>query len=161
MNNPQNAQDKDMQLRVSKISIKNLSGKNVEIELDVQERDKYGRILAYVYVDGMYYEEITDSEKLEELTTITISELSTKEPYIIQYEVRVNKGTANTEISNKTSIIYDGSNIQNIDFKNTINMKRMFSLAKIKIGYARTQDDANKLNSSEGKPNSLIFIVKQ
>lgn len=29
-----------------------LSGKQVELEFDVQERDEYGRILAYVYVDG-------------------------------------------------------------------------------------------------------------
>ncbi len=29
-----------------------LTGKRVKLELDVQERDKYGRILAYVYLDG-------------------------------------------------------------------------------------------------------------
>jgi len=29
-----------------------LTGKSVKLELDVQERDKYGRILAYVYLDG-------------------------------------------------------------------------------------------------------------
>ena len=29
-----------------------LSGKTVELEKDVQERDKYGRLLMYVYVDG-------------------------------------------------------------------------------------------------------------
>lgn len=29
-----------------------LTGKSVELEFDVQERDKYGRLLAYVYVDG-------------------------------------------------------------------------------------------------------------
>jgi micrococcal nuclease len=29
-----------------------LSGQDVQIELDVQERDQYGRILAYVYKDG-------------------------------------------------------------------------------------------------------------
>jgi len=29
-----------------------LEGKNVEIELDVQERDQYGRLLAYVYIEG-------------------------------------------------------------------------------------------------------------
>ncbi|MBR6034237.1 MAG: thermonuclease family protein [Clostridia bacterium] len=29
-----------------------LTGKKVQLELDVQERDKYGRILAYVYLDG-------------------------------------------------------------------------------------------------------------
>lgn len=29
-----------------------LKGKSVELEFDVQERDKYGRLLAYAYVDG-------------------------------------------------------------------------------------------------------------
>lgn len=29
-----------------------LTGKSVELEFDVQERDKYGRLLAYAYVDG-------------------------------------------------------------------------------------------------------------
>ena len=29
-----------------------LQGKSVELEFDVQERDKYGRLLAYAYVDG-------------------------------------------------------------------------------------------------------------
>ena len=29
-----------------------LEGKEVEIELDVEERDRYGRMLAYVYLDG-------------------------------------------------------------------------------------------------------------
>lgn len=29
-----------------------LEGKLAQIEYDVQERDRYGRILAYLYVDG-------------------------------------------------------------------------------------------------------------
>ena len=34
---------------------KQLTGKTVELEFDVQERDKYGRLLAYVYLDGKMY----------------------------------------------------------------------------------------------------------
>lgn len=34
-----------------------LTGKTVELEKDVQERDKYGRLLMYVYVDGKSVEE--------------------------------------------------------------------------------------------------------
>jgi len=30
-----------------------VEGKQVRLELDVQERDRYGRLLAYVWVDGM------------------------------------------------------------------------------------------------------------
>ncbi len=32
-----------------------LNGKTVKLEFDVQERDKYGRLLAYVYIDGEMY----------------------------------------------------------------------------------------------------------
>lgn len=32
-----------------------LTDKTVKLEFDVQERDKYGRLLAYVYVDGYMY----------------------------------------------------------------------------------------------------------
>lgn len=36
----------------SEFTAKLLTGKKVELELDVQERDQYGRILAYAYVGG-------------------------------------------------------------------------------------------------------------
>lgn len=32
-----------------------LTGKIIQLEFDVQERDKYGRLLAYIYVDGKMY----------------------------------------------------------------------------------------------------------
>lgn len=32
-----------------------LTDKTIQLEFDVQERDKYGRLLAYVYVDGKMY----------------------------------------------------------------------------------------------------------
>jgi micrococcal nuclease len=35
-----------------------LEGKEVELELEVAERDKYGRLLAYVYVDGRMFNEM-------------------------------------------------------------------------------------------------------
>ena len=34
-----------------------LEGKAVALEFDVQERDKYGRVLAYVYLDGKMFNE--------------------------------------------------------------------------------------------------------
>ena len=53
--------DKDKNTSYGKIASeytkKMLEGKKVSLELDVQERDKYGRILAYVYVDGKMYNE--------------------------------------------------------------------------------------------------------
>ena len=40
---------------VSKFSKQMLTGKQVGLEFDVQQRDKYGRLLAYAYVDGQMY----------------------------------------------------------------------------------------------------------
>lgn len=38
-----------------------LEGKEIKLEFDVQARDKYGRLLAYVYIDGkMYNEELLE-----------------------------------------------------------------------------------------------------
>ena len=42
-------------VKVSDYTKSKLTGKMVSIELDVEERDKYGRILAYVYLDGEMY----------------------------------------------------------------------------------------------------------
>lgn len=42
-------------VKISEYTKSQLEGKKVGIELDVQERDKYGRILAYVYLDGVMY----------------------------------------------------------------------------------------------------------
>lgn len=42
-------------VKVSDYTKAQLTGKKVALELDVQERDKYGRILAYVYLDGVMY----------------------------------------------------------------------------------------------------------
>ncbi|MDD6271922.1 MAG: BspA family leucine-rich repeat surface protein, partial [bacterium] len=40
------------------------------------------------------------------------------------------------------------------------NMSYMFSNSQATIGYARTQADADKFNSSSNKPSGLIFVVK-
>lgn len=39
-----------------------LEGKAVQLEYDVQERDKYGRVLAYVYLDGQMYNKLLLAE---------------------------------------------------------------------------------------------------
>lgn len=41
-----------------------LDGKDIELELDVSERDKYGRLLAYVWVDGQMFNELLLKEGL-------------------------------------------------------------------------------------------------
>jgi len=43
---------------VSSYSKRMLMGKRVQIEFDVEKRDKYGRLLAYVYIDGQMYNKL-------------------------------------------------------------------------------------------------------
>lgn len=46
-----------------------LEGKMVELELDVQERDKYGRVLAYVYLDGVMFNKTLLSAGMAKIAT--------------------------------------------------------------------------------------------
>lgn len=46
-----------------------LEGKYVTLEFDVQERDMYGRLLAYVYLDGVMFNETLLEEGYAELAT--------------------------------------------------------------------------------------------
>lgn len=42
----------------SQFAKETLEGKEVELEFDVSERDKYGRLLAYVWIDGKMFNEM-------------------------------------------------------------------------------------------------------
>ena len=46
-----------------------LEGSSVAIEMDVQERDQYGRLLAYIYVDGIMFNKILLYEGMAQMTT--------------------------------------------------------------------------------------------
>ena len=78
-------------IETSNYTKQRLEGKIIEIELDVQERDKYGRILAYVYIDGEMYN--------KELLKIGYAKIATYPPNIkyvddfteIQKQARKNK----------------------------------------------------------------------
>lgn len=50
--------------------------------------------------------------------------------------------------------------LSSFDTSNVTNMSQMFNNAQATIGYARTQTDADRFNSSSAKPASLTFIVK-
>lgn len=47
-----------------------LEGKEVELEFDVQERDHYGRLLAYVYLDGVMFNKTLLEEGYARVATI-------------------------------------------------------------------------------------------
>lgn len=46
-----------------------LTGKNVSLETDVQERDNYGRLLAYIWVDGKMFNEVLVREGYAQVAT--------------------------------------------------------------------------------------------
>ncbi len=137
---------------------------NLQLKLDVPEGTSYvrpipeivdedGNIIqdGYVYADG-YYEEVTDENQLEELTNILISQLPIKEPYTIEYEVRVNKGSANTEILNQSVVIYDSTEIGNIEFKNSVQE------ANVRVTIKRATDES--INSYPGGKGCYKIYVE-
>ena len=50
--------------------------------------------------------------------------------------------------------------LSSFDTSNVTDMYYMFKDSSVTIGYARTEEDADKLNASSGKPSALSFVVK-
>ena len=50
--------------------------------------------------------------------------------------------------------------LSSFDTSNVTDMGNMFYKCETTVGYARTQADADKFNSSDGKPSGLTFVVK-
>lgn len=67
---PDKSRNTPMGKIASKYTKDNLEGKYVTLETDVQERDKYGRVLAYVYLDDKMFNKTLLEEGLAELMTI-------------------------------------------------------------------------------------------
>lgn len=88
---PNESKNTEDGIKTSDYTKQRLSGKTVELELDVSQRDKYGRILAYVYIDGQMYN--------KELLKIGYAKLATYPPNVkyvdefteLQKEARENK----------------------------------------------------------------------
>lgn len=68
-----------------------LENKKVGLEFDVQERDKYGRLLAYVYIDGEMYNKILLKEGMAKMATYPPNVKYVEDFEEIQKEARENK----------------------------------------------------------------------
>lgn len=68
-----------------------LTGKDVELELDVQERDKYGRILAYVYIDGKMINKLLLKKGLARVAVYPPNTRYVDEFYAIQKQAQKQK----------------------------------------------------------------------
>lgn len=67
-----------------------LEGKEVELEFDVQERDHYGRLLAYVYLDGVMFNKTLLEEGYARVATIPPNVKYVNDFTKIQEEARKN-----------------------------------------------------------------------
>ena len=130
---------------------------NVQLKLDVPEGATYVRPIqeyifgegtedediietgGYVYAENAYYEEITDANKLKELTNIIIPQLSTTEPYKIEYEVRINKGAKDTNILNQAEVTYNGETVKSIEISNPVKE------ANVRVTVKRAVDESIQL----------------
>jgi len=78
-----------------------LEGKEVVLEFDVQERDQYGRLLAYVYIDGIMFNKTLLEEGYAQVATYPPNVKYVEEFTEIQRTARENnKGLWNDEAFN-------------------------------------------------------------
>lgn len=68
-----------------------LDGKNIQLEFDVEQEDKYGRLLAYVYLDGEMVNKKLLTEGYAQLATYPPNVKYVDEFTNIQKEARENK----------------------------------------------------------------------
>lgn len=88
-----------------------LEGKEVVLEFDVQERDKYGRLLAYVYIDGVMFNKTLLEEGYAKVATYPPNVKYVDEFTEIQKVARENnKGFWMNNIFNGETVKGDTSN---------------------------------------------------
>lgn len=75
----------------SKFTKSKLEGKEVELEFDVQERDKYGRLLAYVWINGEMYNKVLLKEGYAKVATFPPNVKYVDEFTSLEKEARENK----------------------------------------------------------------------
>lgn len=76
---------------VSNFAKEMLSGKQVNLEFDVEKRDKYGRLLAYVYLDGQMYNKLLLQKGYAKLATYPPNVKYVDDFKVLQKEARKNK----------------------------------------------------------------------
>lgn len=77
--------------KVSNYTKQMLEGKQVELEFDVESRDKYGRLLAYVYLDGQMYNKMLLEKGYAKIATYPPNVKYVDDFTKIQIEARENK----------------------------------------------------------------------
>ncbi len=66
---PDKSKNTEWGKKASKFTKDHLEGKKIQLELDVQERDRYGRLLAYVFIDEELFNEVLVREGWAKIST--------------------------------------------------------------------------------------------
>ena len=100
---------------------------------------------------------------LSSFDTSNVTDMS----YMFKGSAATNLDLSSFDTSNVTNMSYMFSessaislDLSSFDTSNVTNFGNMFESSKTTTGYARTQTDADKFNSSSGKPSALTFVVK-
>jgi micrococcal nuclease len=103
---------------------KMLTGKKIRLETDVQERDKYGRILAYAYLeDGTFFNELLLREGYAQIMTVPPNVKYADHFRSVQQKAREQgKGLWGLENSNDLDKLYVDENGRGL-IKGNINSK--------------------------------------
>ena len=114
---------------------------------------------------------LTDKESTDPVTT-ELCETVNDKPIVSMKNMFSNSAATSLDLSSfDTSKVTDMSymfcsskatslDLSSFDTSNVTNTSDMFSYSKAITGYARTEKDATKFNSSSSKPSGLTFVVK-
>lgn len=162
------------------ISLGNIDIKKVSVGSNEIKKISLGTTT--IWQNGPYLAQDSDFVKVNGLWVYRGAELEVEIPTHINGQVvtsteRMFCGNATYKATPVTKVVLNHSNVttmksmftsssattldlSNFDTSNVTNMDYMFTSSSITIGYARTQADANKFNSTSSKPAGLNFVVK-
>lgn len=88
---PNSIKNTEFGKKASEFTKNYLAGKDITLEFDVQERDKYGRLLAYLYINGEMFNKILLQEGYAQVSTYPPNVKYVDEFTKIQENARNNK----------------------------------------------------------------------
>ena len=113
---------------------------------------------------GMFVRSAATNLDLSNFDTSKVTNMS----FMFTNSAATNLDLSNFDTSNVTSMhsMFWGSaaislDLSSFDTSKVTDMSYMFQNSSATTGYARTQTDADKFNSSDGKPSTLTFVVKE
>ena len=114
-------------------------------------------------MSDMFYSSAATTLDLSSFNTSNVTDMSN----MFRESVTTILDLSSFDTSNVTdmSYMFSGSaattlDLSSCDTSNVTDMNYMFEKSKATTGYARTQEDANRLNDSWFKPSALTFVVK-